>query len=622
MISRTLPLAALCLLFVACKDEGKTDDGKAETKDGKEDAKDDSKDAKSDAKADGKDDGKDDGNDDGNDDGGSAAEGGGTPASTADGDGVIPADAIKECPKSLSGTDEVSRVITKECGTVAVTGNYKMEGGSLILQPGATLAFADGVGMQIGYAKPSKLIVNGTKEEPVTFTASGDKVAGVWNGIEIYGKGARSSIAHAVIEWAGTKQALLLQAEDVTVEGVTIKGSKELAVKIDKQATLAKFDGNTFEETDEQVIRIDPQDAGGLGKDNKFPEGGVVQVVAGRVEEDTTWQDIGAPWHITGKIEVRVEAGNRSTLTVEAGNELSFDGDARMQIGYAAEGTVKLIGTADAPVLLRSDEREEAGAWPGLEVYSKGEIEVVHAHFKHAGKDDKKGALYIDNEARMSLSDSTFEDTAVGVVIKGKADVQKAEKNTFKNTPKAMVLAAKQLAKLAGDNVYEGEPVIELEADRIEEDAKWEVQKGAKVELNGRLEVKARLTIAEGTKIHVKDGQGIQVGYAEEGALEMVGTEEAPIELVGQRDDSGTWDGIVFYSKAHGNKVEHVKLRNAGGKKASIEFQNDSDGTVKNLSCDKCSVPALTWTCKSNVEQSDVSGADGTPKPVEAPVCK
>jgi|GEM_PF-1402288 len=617
MISRTLPFAALCLLFVACKDEGKTDDGKADTKDGKGDSKDDSKDAKADSKDDAKDDSKDDAKADGG-----AADGGGTPASNAAGGGVIPADAITECPKSLSGRDEVSRVITKECGTVPVTGNYKMEGGSLILQPGATLAFADGVGMQIGYSASSKLLVNGTKEEPVTFTASGDKVAGVWKGIEIYGKGARSSIKHAVIEWAGTKQALLLQAEDITVEGVTIKGSKELAVKVDKQATLAKFDGNTFAETGDQVIRIDPQDAGGLGKDNKFPEGGVVQVVAGRVEEDTTWADIGAPWHITGKIDVRGESGNRSTLSVEAGNELTFDGDARMQIGYAAEGTLKLTGTKEAPVVLRSDEREEAGAWPGIEVYGKGETEIAHAHFKHAGKDDKKGALYLENEARLTLSESTFEDTAIGVVLKGKADVQKFEKTTFKNTPKAMVIAAKQLGKIAGDNVYEGEPSIELLADRLEEDATWAVQKGAKVELHGKLEVKARLKVAEGTKLHIKDGQAIQVGYAKEGALEMVGTEAAPIELVGLRDDSGTWDGIIFYSQAHGNKLEHVKLRNAGGKKASVEFQAEADGTVKNLSCDKCSVPALTWNCKSKVEQSDVTGADGTPKPLEEPVCK
>ena len=617
MTPRALSFAALCLLFAACKDEEKKDDTKADSKDAKDDGKDE---GKGDAKADTKDDGKGDTKADG---GGGAADGGGTPASTAHGDAVIPADAIKECPKSLSGRDEVSRVITKECGDVQVTGNYKMEGGSLILQPGAKLVFADGVGMQIGYAASSKLIVNGTKEEPVTFTAGGDKVAGVWKGIEIYGKGARSSIQNAVIEWAGTKQALLVQAEDVTVEGVTIRGSKEVAVKVDKNGSLTKFDGNTFEQTGDQVIRIGPHDAGGLGKGNKFPEGGVVQVVAGRVEEDTTWQDIGAPWHLTGKVEVRGESGNRSTLTIEAGNELTFDGDARMQIGYAAEGTLALAGTKEAPVLLRSDEREEAGAWPGIEVYGKGEAEIAHAHFKHAGKDANRGALYIDSDARLNLSETTFEDTSLGVVIKSaKADVQKLEKTTFKNTPKAMVLAARQLGSLAGDNVYEGEPVIEVVADRIEEDATWPLQQGAKVELHGRLEVKARLAIAEGTKVHIKDGQQIQVGYASEGALEMVGTEEAPIELIGTRDDSGTWDGIVFYSKAHGNKLEHVKLRNAGGKKAAVEFQNEADGTVKNLSCDKCSVPALTWTCKAKVEQSDVTGADGTPKPVEAPICK
>ena len=544
--------------------------------------------------------------------------------SNAAGGASIPAGAVTECPKSLSGKDSVSRVITKACGVVPVTGTYKMEGGSLILEPGATLAFADGASLEIGYSETSKLLIRGTKEEPVTLTASGDKVAGVWEGVSIYRKGARSSISHAVIEWAGGKdEALLVAAEDVVVEGLTIRGAKGLAVRVDDTGSLAKFDGNTFEKVGNQVVRIKPAKAGGIGKANNWPEGGVVQVEGGRVDGEVTWADIGAPWHLTGKVQVRGESGNRATLTLDAGNELAFDGDAKIEIGYAGEGTLVAKGTKDAPIVLDSDGKKEAGAWGGLEVYGKGEVEIVHVVFRHAGKDESHGALFADGDARISVSESTFETSTVGMVIKfKKTELRKFEKNTFKGTATAMVLHARFLGQLAGDNVYEGSPVIQVEADRIDEDATWALQTGAKVELHGKVQLHgARLTVAAGTKLHVKDGVQFEVGYSDTGSLVMVGTAEAPIELVGMRDEAGAWNGVILYGKAHGNKFEHVKFRNAGGK-AALEFRNDADGTVKNVSCDKCSAPTLVWTCKSKVEHSEVTGAEGTPAPTEAPVCK
>ena len=69
---------------------------------------------------------------------------------------------------------KVKRIIRKECGAVPVTGTYRVDGGSLTLEAGASLAFADGAEISVGYYEPAKLIVQGTKEEPVVFTSSGE----------------------------------------------------------------------------------------------------------------------------------------------------------------------------------------------------------------------------------------------------------------------------------------------------------------------------------------------------------------------------------------------------------------------------------------------------------------
>src|SRR3990170_4968114 len=48
-----------------------------------------------------------------------------TPATSAAGGDVAPTGpVVTECPKSLAGDEEVQRVISKDCGTVVVTGDY------------------------------------------------------------------------------------------------------------------------------------------------------------------------------------------------------------------------------------------------------------------------------------------------------------------------------------------------------------------------------------------------------------------------------------------------------------------------------------------------------------------
>src|SRR5439155_178674 len=83
-------------------------------------------------------------------------------------------------------------------GVVPVTGDYHINNGTLTLEAGATLAFKDGATLHVGYNDAAKLIVKGTADAPVRFTAMGDKVPGVWAGVELHEHAARSQIDHLV----------------------------------------------------------------------------------------------------------------------------------------------------------------------------------------------------------------------------------------------------------------------------------------------------------------------------------------------------------------------------------------------------------------------------------------
>lgn len=618
MLRRPLSTLLLCaLLPLGCKDEAETKETTAEGGEAKAEAED------GDVKAEGGD-AKADGGDAKADGGDAKADGGEAKSDSAAGGAVgVSPDAVTECPESLKGKDTVDRVIKKECGVVPVTGNYSVEGATLVLEAGATLAFAEGSKMTVGYYEPAKLMVAGTSTDPVTFTTSGDKAPGVWEGVFLHEKAARSSIEGLVIEYAGKKKAALhIEAEDVTLAGSTVRNAKEHAIEIAREGSVTMV-GSTVQDVGPVAMRVTPEGAGGVAAGNTFPADSRVQVMAGRIDEDTTWNAIGTAWLLTGRVQVHGEAGQRAVLTLQPGAELRLDGDGTIDVGYYEQGGLTAEGSADAPIVFAAHERQEPGGWGGLRIYGKGEARIAHARFVNGGRKDNEGTLLIDDAARVSLADSTFEANAVGVVVRGKkAELEAFDRVTFKATPIALRGAARVLGALGGANVYEGEPAIVAESDKLEADATWKHQVGAKVQLDGRLQVSGgRLTLEPGITVHVKDGGEVQVGYYDIGGIEMKGTEDAPVSFVGQRDEPGAWNGVILYGKAKGNVLDNVVLRNVGGQ-AGVRLDGEADAKITNLRCDACSTPTLKWTCKGTVEHTGVEAGEGTPSALEAPSCK
>jgi hypothetical protein len=604
-----LPLAAL-LPLLACKedeaadtgkavDDGKAvanaDDGKAEAEDGK--AADDGKVA-----------------DDGKADGGDAKD-------DAAGDPVPPGETVTACPKSLAGKETFSRTIGKACGTVPVTADYKIEGGTLTLQAGAKLDFAPGAGLQVGYYEASKLVVEGTEAEPVVLTSSGRAAPGAWRGVQLYGKAAGSTIAHAVIEHAGDKKAALhIEAPDVAVTHTKIRSTKDHAIEVRGAGTLAAFTANTLEPTGAIAMRVSAPAAATVGEGNTFAAGSAVQIDRGKVQAETTWHDIGAPWLVTGRVDVHGEPGTPAKLRIAPGNELRFDGDGHIQVGYNDEGTLEAFGEADKPIVFDANGRTEAGSWRGLVVQTKGEAKISHAVFRNGGKKEKEGALFVAADGKLELSDSKFENDRVGIVLAGdEVQVQKLDGVTFTRTPVAIDLPATKLHAVGTKNTYEGEPTIVVGAGTIVADSVWHPQPGAKVQLEGKLQVKgAKLTVEAGSEIRVKDGMAIEIGYADVATLELSGTADRPIRIVGMRDVPGIWKGIVLFDKAKANVLSHVILRNAGGSTGAVELKRETDAKIDGLACEKCSTPTLAWVCASKLEKTGVEAKDDTPT-AEAP---
>ena len=539
------------------------------------------------------------------DDGKPAGDGGGDGAGGSD---EVPANAITECPKELKGNEKADRVIGKDCGTVKVVGNYGFDGGTLVIEGGVTLEFKDKVGIDIGYREAAKIIIKGTKDNPVTFTSGGDKAAGVWRSLHLYANASRSSITGLVLEHAGSKGAgLTVDAEDVTIKDSTFRSIKDAGVVNDKKGAFTEFTGNTFEDVGRVAVKVKAPMAGQIGEGNKFAADSGVFVVGGKLEADATWKAIGAPFTLLGDVQISGKDGAQATLTVEPGATLKFDGNAGIGVGYYAEGGFKAVGTADKPIVFTSDEKEEPGAWKGVIVHANGEAEVEHAQLKHGGKKESDGVFKIANKGRATITNTLFESNKVGLVMNGRdSKLETFDNNEFKTTPQAMVIDGKDFGSIGANNKYADDAKIDVNGGRMKGDFTWETQQGATVELVKNLSVdEGVLEIKAGFELHVNDGVTIDVGYYATGGLKLMGEADKPIKIVGTRDDAGTWKSIVFHKGAHGNELNHVLIRNAGGE-GGLVFKRGSDGKVDTLTCEKCSGEAIKRDDNAKVEAKDV----------------
>lgn len=530
----------------------------------------------------------------------------------AAGDGVAAVAAVTECPKSLGGSEKQHRVISKDCGVVPVTEDLSIDGGSLTLEAGASLAFKDGAGLIVGYYEPAKLTVKGTAEAPVVFTSGGDRAAGVWKGVALHPHAARSSVAGLVIEYAGASDepALRVDAADVTITGTTIRESKT-GVVVGAGGTFAAFTGNEFKKLGRPAaVEVPPQAVGGLGGGNRFDAGAHVLVQGGTIHKSAKWQGVGAPLVIAGEVAIDGEAGQRATVELAPGLELKFTDAGTITVGYYENAALVARGTAEAPVTFTAHEQRAAGAWRGIGVRSKGEATFERAVLEFAGRDE--GAAIDVQGGTLSLTSTTLRSDTIAVRADMVAKISAFADNTFVATPTAIAVPANLVGSLGEGNGFDKDAKILVGAETVKGKTAWTAQ-GVPLQLDGDVAVEGELTLEAGLALLAGPDSAITVGAYETAALVAKGTAAAPVTIGPADTAKGTWPGVSLEGKATGNSLANVVLTGAANDSA-VFVKGGSDAKLSGVTCSKCAGAVVGWECGARVTSSQVLAADGTPK--------
>lgn len=540
-----------------------------------------------------------------------------TPPADPGGAGRPDGVTLTECPKSLGGEEtRVHRVIARECGAVLVAETYRLDDGSLTLEPGASLQFKDGAGLIVGERADARLILKGTADAPVVLTSAGDRSPGAWLGVELHARAAGSSLEHAVIEYGGdASRALFVAAPEVRVERTTIRHAPGVGVRVGEGGGFAAFAGNTLHKLgDPLAIALPPAAVAGLGADNRFDGRAAIHVLAGTLDRSAAWPAAGVPYVLTGPLALAGAAG--ATLELSPGTELRLGAEARVVIGGAAPGGLKAVGSAAAPITFTAHERREPGAWSGLRVEAQGELALQHAVVEFGGREEGTGAIAATGGA-VSVQHTTFRSDRAGLTLAGDARLSAFADNTFAATPLAVALPPALVAALGEGNAFDRDARIVVEAGTLTSPTTWAAQ-GAPLELAGTLAVEGgALTLEAGLHLLARPGAAIEVGAAEPATLLVRGSADAPVTIGPVQGPVPLWPGIKLRARSSGNALEHLVL-SATSPGPGVWVDAGVDASLRDVTCARCSSAVVAWACGAKLSRSAVLAAEGTPA-VEAP---
>ncbi len=299
----------------------------------------------------------------------------------------------------------------------------------LTLEAGITLQFTGGGWLRIGDGAAGSLVAAGTAEVPVILESNEiEPTPGGWNGI-VFAGGTLSgaSLSNTIVRHGGQdslsahKGCVTLTTDNpgrVSITDSTFEHCAQAGVAAHGNGvSFGTHSGNTYRSCG-GGLWLHPTAVGSVSADQTFEDTPANSIIDGRLVDDATWGAQPVPWVVDNRVEVRGEAPEAVTLTVEAGATLHFTSGGWLRVGDGGDGGRLIVnGTADAPVTFDADGPEPvAGGWNGI-VFLSGTLSgslIDHARILHAGQDSlsahKGGVTMHDTAAKVTVRNSTFQD--------------------------------------------------------------------------------------------------------------------------------------------------------------------------------------------------------------------
>lgn len=470
---------------------------------------------------------------------------------------------------------------------IAVTGNET----ALTIEEGATLKFAEGVGMEV-YDKAA-LVVEGTADDKVTFTGTTEE-KGWWGGLAIWDSTrSANQITHAVIEYAGDEdwstpknaKPSNLQLKkgghgsngplEIAITDTEIRQSATRGMHVVESVDLTDFENNTLADNSGPDASVHPDNVGTLGATSTWNSPVVIR--GGTLTEmKTTWPSLGVPYRIEGNLEVQ---GEETKLTFAPGGTYKFAEGTGMEVFFNA--VLVVDGSSDNKVMF-TGTTEEKGWWGGIAIWDtdRSANAISHAVIEYAGdpnwskpKDSKpsnlqlkKGGHGSNGPVEIAIDNTTIRNSAtLGMRAKSTVDLGTFENNTFEGNEEASAsMHPENVGDLATSTSW-GSRVLIRGGELTGEKDTWPALE-VPYQIEGNIAVtgeETKLTFAPGGTYQFTENTGMEFYF--NAVLVVDGKSGDKVTFTGTTQEKGWWGGIAMWHSARSaNRITHAVIQYGG----------------------------------------------------------
>jgi hypothetical protein len=456
-------------------------------------------------------------------------------------------------------------------GTIQVSGTSQPV---VTVEPGVQVRFNSGASLVLGSANNSSqrggLIVNGTSESPVLFTANTDTPsAGYWNCIKLnpYAKQDYVILNNAILEYGGSGGYGLFDvgAVNPTLNSCSFRYSANYGVYHSVSTVNASINDCEFTFNNGYPIYTNVSGTHLINGNNVFTNNGIQRILLRSVNLSIgcTWQNHGIPYELEGDLVIYNGA---DPLVLSPGIVMLF-----------REGKAALIGSSNNSSLLGSLMAEDniftavdnQLLWRGIDFRAYSQSSTMESCEISFVDNVAPGAVTFRGNHQINLNNCEFHDID-NYAISGNSGKPFAISNcNIHHCAKTISTYFQDIHKLGQGNIYQtnGDNRIHCLAGTLSASAIWTKQ-NTSILMQGSSMVSGTLPYPElqipyATVLEFAAETNLSIGSSTsssyKGSLKATG-----VTFKGQVATAGYWTGLIFNYHGLPSLVSGCIIRDAG----------------------------------------------------------
>ncbi len=443
----------------------------------------------------------------------------------------------------------------------------------LTIEPGTVVQFGENAGL--GIYDGGSLNAIGTLIAPIVFEGK-TAIEGFWRGVHIETKSINNQLENVRIQDAGSnyvyccngKASLFLKGAKIALTNIEIANGGNIGLMAIGEGEFTSYSNIRIETHKDYPVHIEPNllsNFDGIDSDYSGNEKDFVFVVAGNIDQPTTWNQLNVPYLVEGKVIDVTEA-----LTLEAGAQVIFQENGGL--GVYDEGSLTVKGTDSNPVVMRG-ANALPGFWRGIHIETTSiENSLNYLQVSDAGSNyvyccNEIGSLFLKS-GTASVTNSTFSNgKSYGIVTRPGFEFNAYSGNTITTHQQAaMYISALIMGELDGlKSSYTGNEkdyLLVYNSDINEDITVLPNNVPFRIENAAVIDITARINLLAGVEIVFEEAAGL--GVYDNGVFNAIGEASNRIVLRGAQNAVGFWRGIHTETNSIDNVIRYAEINNGG----------------------------------------------------------